>query len=84
MEDRINKNIDLLNEANKQGMLPMLYLSLISSDSLVDEISCDKSIEMLIDFLEALPKTDIEDKNMWVEKFNAGLGIVKRDKKNFK
>ena len=84
MEDRIKKNIDLLNEANKQGMLPMLYLSLISSDSLIDEGSCDKSIEMLTDFLEALPKTDIEDKEKWKDMFNAGLGIVKRDKKNFK
>ena len=57
---------------------------LVLADSLIDEGSCDKSIEMLTDFLEALPKTDIEDKEKWKDMFNAGLGIVKRDKKNFK
>lgn len=78
-----NVNIKVLNTVNKQGMLPMLFGELVSADALTNAEQCKKSLEILNDFKEALPETEIEDKDTWMKFIDDGLEIVKRDLENF-
>lgn len=78
-----NVNIKVLNTVNKQGMLPMLFGELVSADALTNEGQCKKSLEILNDFKEALPETEIDDKDKWMKFIDDGLEIVKRDLENF-
>lgn len=78
-----NVNIKVLNTVNKQGMLPILFGELVSADALTNTEQCKKSLEILSDFKEALPETEIEDKDTWMKFIDDGLEIVKRDLENF-
>ena len=82
MTEKLKKNIETLNKVG--DVLPMLYVSLISSDSLINESACDKSIEMLQDFLEAIPYSNIKNKRKWIDLFTGGILIAQRDKETFK
>ena len=79
----MDKNIELLNILDRDGLLAILYVNLISADSLTSADYCDKTIEMLTSFLEALPSTDIKDKDAWHDRFVDGIEIAKKDKKRF-
>lgn len=78
-----NKNVEILNAANENGLLPFLFASLISADSLVNIDACNKAIEMFSDFIEAIPETNLDNKEKWVEKCKSGIKIAERDKKQF-
>lgn len=77
------KYIELLNGAFKVDMLPLYFVSLISSDTLLSADDCRKSIEQLTGIIEAIPETDIDDKGKWLDMAKKGLRIAKRDLKNF-
>ena len=77
------KDIELLNTANENNMLSIITASLISSDALVSLDACDKAIELIKSFLEALPETNIEEKDRWKKTFEDCLGVAERDRKNY-
>ena len=83
MDERLQKNIDLLNKVAKEGMLPMLYANLISSDTMTSITACDKAEELLKAFAEAIPYTDIENKDEWERRFLDGVMIARRDREEF-
>ena len=78
-----DKNIEALNTLDENGFLPLLLGELISSDTLESADQCRKSIEMLSEFVEALPETNIKDKEKWKKMMEEGLEIARRDLKYF-
>lgn len=78
-----SKDVKLLNVANEHGLLPLIFAELVSGDALVNEVACDKSIEVITNFLEAIDDTDIQDKDKWKKFLEDGLEIAKRDKEKF-
>lgn len=83
MDEKLQKNIDLLNRVAKEGMLPMLCANLISSDSMTSAEACAKAEGLLKGFAEAIPYTDIEKKDEWERKFLDGVMIARRDREEF-
>jgi len=77
------KNIELLDAANKMGMLPTLFSGMVSSDSLVNADACRKSVEMLEEFMDAIPESTIADKERWMEFISEGLEIARKDLEKF-
>lgn len=77
------KDIRVLNAAYDLDMLGVMYVEMISSDTLLSVEACDKTIELLTGFLEALPETKIEDKDEWKKNFEDGIEIAKKDKEYF-
>ena len=75
--------IGLLNMANKENLLHMLFGRLISSDTLTNADDCKNSIDLLEKFKEAIPDTEIEDKDKWLSFIDDGLEIVRSDLENF-
>lgn len=77
------RDIKALNAANELGVLPLLFAECISADVLINEVACDKAIEKITDFLEAIDETDIQDKGKWKDLLEKGLEVAKRDKAEF-
>ena len=75
--------IKVLNAANELGMLPLLFAECISADVLINEVACDKAIEKITDFLEAIDETNIQDKDKLKNLLVKGLEIAKREKAEF-
>lgn len=79
--------VELLNEIKDNEMaLSLLFVSLISSDTLLSSKDCEKSIEYIKEMKEALPKSELteEKKNKYLDFCNQGLEICERDLKTFK
>ena len=83
MDEKQQKNIDLLNRLEKEGTLTMLYANLISSDAMTSVGACEKAESLLRGFAEAIPYTDIEDKDEWERRFLDGIVITMRDREEF-
>ena len=83
MDEKLQKNIDLLNTVFQDGLLPMLYGNLISSDTMTSVESCKKAEELLRAFAEAIPYTNIDDKDKWEKRFLDGVVIAQRDREEF-
>lgn len=83
MDKKLQKNIDLLNKVANEGLLPMLYANLISSDAMTSVAACDKAEELLKSFSEAIPYTRIKDKDKWERRFLDGVVIARRDREEF-
>lgn len=77
------KTIKLLNTANELGYLPLLFAECISADVLINEAACDKAIEKMEDFLEAIDETSIQDKDKLKNLLAKGLEVAKHDKAEF-
>jgi hypothetical protein len=77
------RNVDLLNVANENGLLPLIFGGLISADELTSAEQCRKSLEILEGLLEAIPESNIKDKDRWVKFANDGIEIAKQDLKLF-
>lgn len=73
------KKIDALNVVNECGMLPMLLAELTSADTLISADKCRKSIETLEDLKEALPESNVDDKDVWMGFITKGLEIARND-----
>ena len=74
-----NRSIDLLNAADENGLLPMVFVGLISSEELTSAEKCKNSLEILEGLLEAIPESNIKDKDRWLKFANDGIEIAKRD-----
>lgn len=75
--------IRILNEADENGLLPMITANMISADHLINAEMCNVSITFFENLLEVLDQTEISNKEEWRERFKAGIEIAKRDKKIF-
>ncbi len=74
-------NAILENETTRS----MFLVSLISADSLIDEHSCDETIEITNFILNHIDLFILEDniKNDIISKMKSAIKIAKRDKKEF-
>lgn len=77
------KIIELLNEADRNQMLPMIFGSLISADALTSANACRKSIEILEDFKEVIPESEVMNKDVWMKFVSEGLEIARKDLEKF-
>ena len=77
----MKKVVKLLNEAHKSGILPIVLGGLVSADCLTSIDACNKSIELLTEFAEALPETNIEEKETYEKLIKKGISIAEEDKK---
>lgn len=77
--------ISLTNVFNNEQLRYFFLVALISSDSLVDVESCDRSIEFLEFIIKNIDLIDVDDKiKKEVLKYSRkGLRIAKRDRKLF-
>ena len=65
----------------ESGLLNLYYVSLISADSLLDTESCDYAEKSLNEFKNALPETEITEQGKWLRQIEAGLDIVKEERR---
>ena len=65
----------------ESGLLNLYYVSLISADSLLDPESCDYAEKSLNEFKNALPETEITEQGKWLRQIEAGLDIVREERK---
>jgi len=77
----LNYNSILENETARS----MFVVSLISADSLIDEHSCDETIDVANFILNHIDLFMLEDgiKKDLISKMNSAIKIAKRDKKQF-
>ena len=77
----LNYNAIFLDEFTRN----MFLVSLISADSLIDEHSCDETIEVANFILNHIDLFILEDniKNDIISKMKSAIKIAKRDKKEF-
>lgn len=77
---------EFVEDAHKNGVMFFVLVSLISSDTLVDEKSCEKALKHSEEMLEGLEVAEIpeEDRKKYKEYLERGLGIIKRDLKKYK
>ena len=78
------KDIMLLNAADERGLLPVLFANLVSSEALLSEDACLKAIELLTGFKEAIPETQIGDKEYWLGMADGGIEVAKRDLERYR
>lgn len=80
------KMIDLLNELYKEGLFPQVFGELISCETSLTKEECEKKLEIINDIIEALPETEISDKDkgFWVEKSKDAKRIIQNEINNFK
>lgn len=80
-EELFNELVD----SETSMILNFIYVSLISSDTIIDLVSCNKSKDELQKMLEALKLCDIkqEVKEEWKKRIEMGLEICERDRQNF-
>ena len=76
-----NDIITLLNTMFETGLLNFYYVSLISADSLLDGESCDYAEKSLNEFKDALPETKITKQGKWLRRIEAGLDIIKEERR---
>ena len=77
--------VSLINSLNDSGMLYFYYISLISSDSLMSVEDCEFAEKQMLEFQEALPKTNVKntEDTDWSKLIEDGLDVIRRDKKFF-
>ena len=81
-----NRKILNINVILNNDNLRYLYMvSLISSDNIIDIVSCDKSLESINFILNNIDLFDIDDKvrKEVVKYLKKGLRIIKKDRKTF-
>lgn len=77
---------EFIEDAHKNGVMFFVLVSLISSDTLVDVKSCEEALEHSKEMLRGLEEAEIpdEDKKKYKKYLERGLGIIKRDLKEYK
>ena len=78
--NRLKKDIELLETIEKNGMIWLVLGSLISADSLMTVDDCDKNLEICTSFLDAAEKANLEEKEKIINYLKNGIDIIKRDK----
>lgn len=85
-EEESKKDIvAFINSLIESDMLYLFYASLISADTLVSLDDCEVVEKQMLEFKEALPKTNLEKDKLdeWSKLIEDGLDIIRRDKKLF-
>lgn len=69
------------NDENAQMLFNIMYVGLISSDTCIDEQSCEESLDALIVLKSGLEQADIPEdfRKEYLERIELGIGIVQRD-----
>ena len=86
-EEKDIRTIDLLETAHENGTIWLILGSLISSDSCINEESCEKNLELSLDFSRVIDRCKIpeEDRKTYAEYLEKGReNIIKRDLEEFK
>ena len=78
--NKLKKDIELLETIEKNGMIWLVLGSLISADSLMTVEECDKNLEICTSFLEAAEKANLKEKEKIIKYLKDGVEIIKRDK----
>ena len=80
----LERDIELLEAIEKNGMIWLVLGSLISADSLISIESCDKNLEISMSFLEAAKKSNnLKEKEKIIEYLEKSIETIKRDKEEF-
>lgn len=77
---------DEYSDGKEQSVLNLLYVSLISSHSIIDLNSCLNCKHELNKMLEGLLASSIDEqtKDEWRERIEKGLSICEKDEQNFR
>ena len=73
-----------LEGLEKEGLLYLYLVSLVSADSLFTVEDCEESLKEIDYCLEILPENDIKDKDKIKEMLIQGKEIVLKDMEKFK
>lgn len=74
------KYVELLNAFYDNHVLALTIAGIISADTLDSVDKCDKAIETLTRLYNAIPHSDIDDKESWERKFVAAIEVAKDTK----
>ena len=72
---------DIIESFHSNGMMWMILGSLISADTLLTSEDYENSIEILSEFVDIIPNTNISEdiKEKYLEKSIQGLDLVKKE-----
>lgn len=72
---------DIIESFHSNGMMWMILGSLISADTLLTSEDYENSIEILSEFVDIIPNTNIPEdvKEKYLEKSIQGLDLVKKE-----
>ena len=72
---------DIIESFHSNGMMWMILGSLISADTLLTNEDYENSIEILSEFVDIIPNTNIPEdvKEKYLEKSIQGLDLVKKE-----
>lgn len=72
---------DIIESFHSNGMMWMILGSLISADTLLTSEDYENSIEILSEFVDIIPSTNIPEdvKEKYLEKSIQGLDLVKKE-----
>ena len=73
-----------IERLEKANLLNFILVSLISSDTLINIESCEKSLNKMLEYQEEIKTANIENKDFYVKMINDGINIIKRDMELFK
>ena len=68
--------IKLLNTAYEKGLLDTVFSGIVSADTFKNVEACNKSIELLYSFIDALPETNIDNKEKWERSFKDAVEVA--------
>lgn len=74
----------LLEELEGTGLLNLYFVSLISADNILTAGDCDTSEKKLLELREAIPNSNVKEKEKWISRVEDGLKIVRRDREKYK
>ena len=80
MKNKLDKDIELLESTEKNGMIWLILGSLISADSLMTVDECDKNLEICTSLLEAAENANLKEKDKIIKYLKDGVEIIKRDR----
>ena len=69
-------SIKLLNTAYEKGLLDIVFSGIVNSDTFKNVEACNRSIEILYSFIDALPETNIDNKEKWERSFKDGIEVA--------
>lgn len=84
IQEKENQNNKWLEGLEKEGLLYLYLVSLISADSLLTVEDCEESLREIENCLEILPENDIKDREKIRNMLLDGKVIVLKDMENLK
>lgn len=78
------ENGNIIERLAKDELLNLVLVSLISSDTLIDIDSCEKSLFKMLIYRDEIKTANIENKNFYVKMIDEGIEIIERELRTFK